>query len=176
MQSFIETLKPIPGNGSIIAQTQQETPITDFVKTISDKIGELVAVVQSQTDVQQQVVEAQKPQEINTEAIDSAKEATNKNSEALASANEGISTLTGQLSKTEEALAKGVDLTLETVQNVNVNVTGVSDEIGGISTRLEVVARDIAKNIILNVLDNLERSATDTNTALAFNNAKSALG
>jgi len=176
LQSFIETLKPIPGNGSIIAQTQQETPITDFVKTISDKIGELVAVVQSQTDVQQQVVEAQKPQEINTEAIDSAKEATNKNSEALASANEGISTLTGQLSKTEEALAKGVDLTLETVQNVNVNVTGVSDEIGGISTRLEVVARDIAKNIILNVLDNLERSATDTNTALAFNNAKSALG
>jgi TP901 family phage tail tape measure protein len=177
LQSIIEQAKITPDNlGNAVAQATQDTSANDFIKTISDKISELVSTIQTQSENQQQVATEQKSQEIKIDGLDNVQEATSKNSEALADANQNISSLTDQLSKTEDALAKGVNLTLDTVQQVNVDVTGIPEEIEGIGERLRVVARDIAKDIILNVLDDLEKSAQDTNTAISFANAKSALG
>jgi len=176
LQSLIDQAKITPTSvDTAVAQAQQESPANDFIKTIGEKISELVAIVQSQAETQEQVATDQKPSEIKIDGLENVEEATSKNSEALASNNDNLSSLTDQLSKTEDALAKGVNLNLETIQNVNVNVAGVSEEIEGVGARLELVARDIARSLILGVLDDLERSAQDTNTAIAFNNAKNTL-
>jgi len=177
LQSFIDQSKVSPDNiGNAVVQATQDVPSSDFIKTISEKISELVAAVQTQTENQEQIVSKDKTQEVKIDGLNDVQEATNKNSEVLADANTNISNLSNQLSKTEDALAKGVNLTLDAVQQVNVNITGIPDEIDGIGDRLQVVARDIAKSVIFDVLSELERSAGSTDAALAFSNAKNALG
>lgn len=140
-----------------------------FLSDISNKITELVASIQSNLEQQKTTPEQV---ETTTEELTASIQATNQNTETLTSATGEISDLKTQLSQTADAIKGGVDVKVDAIQTVNVNVTGVSEEIDGVGEKLASAARDIAKDMINQVLDQLAVNAADTNTSNAFNSAK----
>lgn len=144
---------------------------SSFLTTIGDKIAELVAFMQS-TAQEEQATPRDEGNETNTEELVASADATNKNTEVLTSATTATSDLSAQLIQTADAIKQGVGIKVDAIQTVNVNVTGVADEIEGVGEKLNLAARDIAKDLINQVLDQLAFSAPDTETSSAFSNAR----
>lgn len=151
---------------------QAVTENNTFLQDISNKIAELVASIQSNLELQQEIATTTEEKDPTNELLASSVEATAQNTEVLAGVTTASADLSAQLSQTADAIQQGVGVKVEAIQNVNIDIQGEAAAIEGVGERLADIARIIARDVVNQALDQLAASAGDTETSNAFNSAK----
>ena len=126
-------------------------------------------VFPTQQEAELATVQSEQPVEVeglekNTEAIDSNTETSSKTQKGMSNLNDGMSKMAG-------AMEEGVGIDIETMSSVKVDVTGVGAAAKEFTSEFEAVATRVAKAEINAVLQQLARTAGNSEAANTFENA-----
>jgi len=174
-----ETLgqEQLVGNIPNIQETGTSQQTTEAIDGLSVRLEELASAIQDQNAVQSDIIENQQDQTpLEIDGLAEVSQATVENSSVLENTNENITGLTTELSKTQQAIAQGVNLRLDAVQQINVDVTGFSEEISGLREEMELIATRAAQEQLSNALSRLASTATDSEGFKLFSDAREGLG
>lgn len=129
--------------------------------------------------IAEQIAQAQSPEpipieDIQIEGLNEAKDATNSNTETLTSNRQTMESLNEVLSSTRDALAEGISLDLETLQNIQLNITGLEDAFTNLQSDLETLFRNAAQEQIRIALRDVAARLGNTELSQAFENSANA--
>lgn len=178
VQFLSDSLAPLDGavEGIRLANETQASVAAEtnasFLSSLSEQISTMLASMQPGGPVDS--VAPTTPTNDGAAEAATAQQvaATNANSQKLDSVGTEMAGVSSKLDQTAGALAKGISVQVNAVQKVNVDVTGVSQEIEGIGEQFADAARAIAKELINQVLSDLAAAAASTDESNNLEGAK----
>jgi TP901 family phage tail tape measure protein len=144
---------------------------TEAVNALGERVDSVVKAVEIQTQQEAELAstEREKPLEIaglenNTDAIAVNSDVTNKAQENMAGLNEGMNKVAG-------AMDEGIGIDIDTMSSIKIDVQGVASAAKEFTSEFEAVAHKVAKEEIRAVLQQLARTAGNSEAASTFESA-----
>lgn len=165
------------GETLTIANESQASTIMESNQSFLDGLGAIITELT--TAMNENITQQAEGEKVTNGEVEdptdallaSSAEATSQNTETLTSTTEGMVGLSTQLADTSTALKEGLNMKLESIQQVNVDVTGVSEEVSHLEEKMAVVAREIARELINQAMSQLAAAAGSSEDAERFNSS-----
>jgi len=176
--SLTTAVEPLSSIGETLsaANELQASQVAEANQTFLDGLGAtfegLTTAMQANIEQQAEAAKVTEVEDPTDALLASAAEATAENTETLTGTTEGMVDLSTQLADTSNALKEGLNMKLESVQQVNVDVTGVSEEVAHLEQKMAVVAREIARELINQAMSQLAAAAGSSEDAERFNSSQ----
>lgn len=159
--------------GGINGESTREaiTETTVAVNALGERMDAITRAVEIQTQQEAELATVQQEQPVEVEGLEKNTEAIESNTEISSKTQEGMSTLNDGMSKVAGAMEEGVGIDIETMSNIKVDVTGVGAAAKEFTSEFEAVAARVAKAEINAVLQQLARTAGNSEVANTFESA-----
>ena len=178
MQSIIDVQRealvgPQETTGGINGESTKEAIVetTIAVNALGERMDAIAQAVETQTQQEAELATVQSEQPVEVEGLEKNTEAIDSNTETSSKTQKGMSNLNDGMSKMAGAMEEGVGIDIETMSSVKVDVTGVGAAAKEFTSEFEAVATRVAKAEINAVLQQLARTAGNSEAANTFENA-----
>lgn len=141
---------------------------TEAISNLGDRLDAVAQAVENQTQQEAELAATQQDQQLEVEGLIDNTTAVTTNTEVATKTQESMSGLTDGMTQMAAAINEGVGIDVETSSEIRVDVTGISEAAGELTSEFEAVAQKVVREEIRIVLQQLARASGNPELASTF--------
>ena len=161
----------IIGDGGGTGTREAITATTEAVNSLGERVDSVAKAIEEQTQQEVELATAEREKSLDIEGLGKNTDAINSSNEVHGRTQESISNLNEGMTKIAGAMENGVGIDIETMSQITVDVQGVAAAARELTPEFEAVAQRVVKEELRAVLQQLARSAGNSEAASTFESA-----
>lgn len=165
------TDQAVPGSLDIIPKQEDNQVLADGLLSLGERVDAVAAAIQTQTQQTIDLASSEDSAQVEIPGLEEHTTVLAANNTAMEKTQESVSTLNEGLVQVASALNEGIGIDVETISNIKVDVTGLSNVAQEFSSEFQAIAENVAKEQIRLVLRQLANNSGNAELANTFESA-----